>query len=281
MPSLNPDGFEKASEGHCYQVDGGGIGRANANNVDLNRNFPDQFHDGTDHDSLVKGREPETLAAMKFIASNPFVLSGNLHGGSVVASYPFDDHPNGSPWKSLYSASPDDLVFRQLATAYASNHATMKTGHVCEDDDFENGITNGAKWYDVPGGMQDFNYIHSNCFEVTFELSCCKYPKATELAKEWSQNKESLLQFMEATHWGIHGVVVDTETKKASLSGVYRSKRDQPQHSYHQARPVLATSGSRNVRGNRARLRLRLQRARQSHSRRADATSSRTGQFRA
>ena len=46
--------------------------------MDLNRNFPDQFHDGTDHDSLVRGREPETLAAMKFIASNPFVLSGEL-----------------------------------------------------------------------------------------------------------------------------------------------------------------------------------------------------------
>ncbi len=87
-----------------YQDEGGGVGRPNANGVDLNRNFPDQFHDGTDHDSLVRGREAETLAAMKWIASNPFVLSGNLHGGSVVASYPFDDHPQATPWSNLYSA---------------------------------------------------------------------------------------------------------------------------------------------------------------------------------
>ena len=93
MPSLNPDGFAAAEEGHCYQVSGGGRGRANANNKDLNRNFPDQFHDGKDQASLLRGREPETLAAMKWIVSNPFVLSGNLHGGSVVASYPFDDSP--------------------------------------------------------------------------------------------------------------------------------------------------------------------------------------------
>ena len=62
--------------------------------------------------------------------------------------------------------------------------------------------------------MQDFNYVHSNCFEVTFELSCCKYPKPSELAGEWRLNKESLLQYMEATHWGISGLVVDSVTKK-------------------------------------------------------------------
>lgn len=147
MPSLNPDGFEAAQEGHCYQRDyDGGRGRANANRVDLNRNFPDQFHDGQDRESLLRNRQPETLAAMKWIVSNPFVLSGNLHGGSVVASYPFDDSPKGSSYHSVYSKAPDDAMFRRLATIYASNHATMKTGHVCDGDNFQGGVTNGADW---------------------------------------------------------------------------------------------------------------------------------------
>lgn len=57
--------------------------------------------------------------------------------------------------------------------------------------------------------MQDFNYVHSNCFEVTFELSCCKFPWAKTLPSEWNKNKEPMLSFMEATHWGVKGVVTD------------------------------------------------------------------------
>jgi len=47
--------------------------------------------------------------------------------------------------------------------------------------------------------MQDFNYLHSNAFEITLELSCCKYPSAKDgyLEKEWDNNKEAILTYME------------------------------------------------------------------------------------
>src|SRR5690606_9543652 len=38
-PSINPDGYEDAIEGDCEGI----VGRENANQVDLNRDFPDQF----------------------------------------------------------------------------------------------------------------------------------------------------------------------------------------------------------------------------------------------
>ncbi|XP_072834747.2 carboxypeptidase D [Pogona vitticeps] len=200
MPSMNPDGYEKAQEGDVA----GTIGRNNSNNYDLNRNFPDQFVNVTDP------LQPETIAVMGWLKSYPFVLSANLHGGSLVVNYPYDDDQQGI---ATYSRSPDDAVFQQIALSYAKENAQMSQGHPCKDlvpeEYFPHGITNGAHWYNVPGGMQDWNYVNTNCFEVTIELGCVKYPKADELPKYWEQNRRSLLQFLKQVHRGVKGFVLD------------------------------------------------------------------------
>lgn len=217
LPSLNPDGFARAREGTCDEPgqDQAGnrvSGRTNSRGIDLNRSFPDQFGNGAPIDLTAV---PEVRALIQWMSRNRFVLSGNLHGGSVVASYPFDDSAVHQI-SGFYSKSADDEVFRYLAKAYASNHPIMKTGVPnCpgeEEETFEEGITNGAQWYDVQGGMQDYNYVWANCFEVTFELSCCKYPPASQLEKEWENNQESLLTFIEKVHIGINGFVKDSVT---------------------------------------------------------------------
>ena len=87
MPSMNPDGFEESQEGECQ----GSKGRYNARGFDLNRNFPDYFEK-----NYIKESQPETKAVMDWIEKIPFVLSANLHGGALVASYAFDNSPNAS-----------------------------------------------------------------------------------------------------------------------------------------------------------------------------------------
>ena len=208
MPSLNPDGFEKSVEGKCQGW------RNNANRVDLNRNFPDQFRDKKwlTERKTIEPLEVETQAMVDWIEHSNFVLSLNLHAGSVVASYPFDD--SRTMRGNVYSKSPDDDFFQHLARTYADNHGTMSTmdqkscGYA--EKSFHKGITNGAEWYQVPGGMEDYNYLHGDCFEITIELTCCKYPKADELEKEWNLNKNSLWAYTMQAYQSARGVITDS-----------------------------------------------------------------------
>jgi hypothetical protein len=74
---------------------------------------------------------------------------------------------------------------------------------------FPQGITNGAEWYSLHGSMQDYNYLRAGCFEITLELSCCKFPPARTLPAHWADNRDALVAFMERAHTGVRGVVLD------------------------------------------------------------------------
>jgi len=153
---------------------------------------------------------------MRWIMLNPFVLSANMHGGDLVANYPYDASRSGAPTE--YASTPDEDTFRHLALSYATHHPTMAIPNrpACDAKDInfgkQGGITNGAAWYSVQGGMQDFNYLSSNDFEITLELGCQKYPPANQLEKEWNDNKDPLIHFMWQVHNGIKGIVRDAAT---------------------------------------------------------------------
>ncbi|XP_036819003.1 probable carboxypeptidase X1 [Oncorhynchus mykiss] len=244
LPSMNPDGYETAFE-KGSELAGWALGRYSYEWVDMNHNFPDLNNimwDAKENDTdVVKTANhyipipeyytkedafvtPETRAVISWMQDIPFVLSANLHGGELVVTYPFDCTRDWAPQENTPTA--DDSFFRWLATVYASTNLVMANPdrRICHSEDFQqhNNIINGGAWHTVPGSMNDFSYMHTNCFEVTVELSCDKFPHASELPTEWENNKESLLVYMEQVHRGIKGVVRDKMTKKGIADAIVK-----------------------------------------------------------
>ena len=74
--------------------------------------------------------------------------------------------------------------------------------------------------------MQDFNYLFSNCMEITVELSCAKNPPADTLQAEWEMNREPLMAFLEASGGAARGVVTREDGQPASKAVVRVSGHD-------------------------------------------------------
>ncbi|CAN7937583.1 unnamed protein product [Ixodes hexagonus] len=213
MPSMNPDGYERSHVGDRSST----LGRFNAHDKDLNRDFPDQYQ------KEESAPQPETAAMMRFVLARPVVLSASLHGGALVANYPYDG--NKEKVERIYSATPDDALFRHLALSYSKAHPTMSQGKPCPkgelDDEFKDGITNGAAWYNVYGGMQDYNYLHSNSYELTIEMGCFKYPPASQLEHFWRDHRVPLVVLMEKVHVGVKGFVKDEHDKPVTNATIH------------------------------------------------------------
>ncbi|XP_071792187.1 carboxypeptidase M-like [Asterias amurensis] len=224
LPSMNPDGFELSTQ-RCRGVDS----RSNDNGYDLNRNFPDFFEPNN------SPLQPETLAVIQWIQRNQFVLSANFHGGALVANYPYDIRPPEAEntLETPYHQSPDDKVFKFLAKTYSKTHPRMHLANenACgpnSDAGFTDGITNGADWYPLAGGMQDYNYVYGGCLEITLEVSCCKYPTASKLLKFWNENRHPMLEFLKQANRGVKGQVFDTSRNPIEGASVWVLEHKSP-----------------------------------------------------
>ena len=59
--------------------------------------------------------------------------------------------------------------------------------------------------------MQDFNYLYSNCMEITVETSCVKKPLARKLASEWENNRDAMIAYLQTAASATHGLVRDSQ----------------------------------------------------------------------
>lgn len=211
VPQMNPDGFALTR-------------RENANFVDLNRNFPDgtttsigNLMDGPAPSTA--GRQVETVAMMNFVRAHSFNLNANFHGGAQVVNYPYDANGDGI---DNYAASPDDALYRNVATVYAQTNNDMLTGG------FPGGITNGDAWYEVYGGLQDWTYRYFGQIATTIELWNTKKPAASTLPTRWNNNRLSMLNYAATAQWGIRGIVTDVNTGAPLLAKITIAGNTQP-----------------------------------------------------
>jgi len=190
MPSMNPDGTANGS-------------RYNANGEDLNRNFPDRVVDPI---NTTQGREIEVADVMNWHFSHQPSMSANFHCGTLVANYPWDGcwDPQAN---AAYTTNQDWVL--GAAQAYAYNNPDMYNNNT---PPFVHGVVNGADWYQITGGLQDWSYNWMGDMDITMEISNSNWPPASQLPDYWNKNRPAMLAYMQFAHRGIRGLVTNAST---------------------------------------------------------------------
>ncbi|MFK7781201.1 M14 family zinc carboxypeptidase [Psychroserpens sp.] len=227
-PSANPDGTYHNSANNTSVVQ---ARRGNGNNIDLNRNYPDNIAGPHDDGEVY---QTETLAFMALADAHDFVISANFHGGTELVNYPFD---NAYSAQHIHS---DNDWFEHIGVEYATHcqtdansgntstpSYTNKASYMTDDDDWDEnagnqawhndyaqspGVTHGAEWYRVFGGRQDYMNYYQQCREITIELSDVKILQESLLDDYWYYNRDALLDFLTQGTYGFRGLVLDANT---------------------------------------------------------------------
>lgn len=180
-PLANPDGTYRRNDNTVQ-----GAVRENANNVDLNRNYPDPF--GSSKDAV----EIENQVMIDYLDAHNFRLSANLHGGSEVMNYPWDC------FTSVQNPHPEADWWQEVCKRFVDTSRTYNANHF--NDVTAEGYIEGGDWYVIHGGRQDYvNYYH-NCLELTMEISTQKTLSSNRLPEYWNFLQHPLVNYIAEIH---------------------------------------------------------------------------------
>lgn len=205
-PLANPDGTYRTGNNSVE-----GASRRNANNRDLNRNFPDP-EDGPHPDGFAYQEETEIFMEL---AEQDFNMSGNFHGGAEVFNF---------PWDTYERRTADDSWWNCQGRMFADTvHTHSPQGYF---NDLNNGVTNGFDWYEVNGGRQDFMTHDHHGREFTLEISNQKLLDSDELPNHWEYNYRSFINYLEGASLGLKGVIMDSQTGEPIEAEVFITGHD-------------------------------------------------------
>ena len=210
-PLANPDGTYHGGNGNIS-----GAVRYNANNIDLNRNYPDpvagQHPDGN-------AWQTETINFMNIATLNYFVMSMNFHGGAQVFNY---------PWDTWAPYPPDDAWFITIGKHFVDTVHAIAPSYMADLLGYPNypGVVNGYAWYRVTGGRQDFMNYFRHGKEITTEISSTKMPPAANLPTYWNNIHKSFINYIRESLYGVRGIVTDSVTGAKLKASVYVVNHD-------------------------------------------------------
>jgi carboxypeptidase D len=167
IPLINPDGYSAEF-----------ATRANANNVDLNRNL----HFAWVGDGPGPFSEPETRALRDFSQDNAFNLGISYHTISYYVN---------SSWNYTSHHPPDEALFQAVGEGYAGTSAFQ--------------VVFGWDWYNIQGDVNDWSLGTAGTFDWTLELM-------SDTDSQWLINEDGLAGFLSFVFQGIQGLVTDAKT---------------------------------------------------------------------
>jgi len=170
VPLLNPDGYEANT-------------RANANGIDLNRDYGFQWNGFGG--SPAENSQVETRAIFKFLQESNITLSSTFHCSGDVLFY---------PWGFSANTTSDDALIQAIGQTYSSaaNYA----------------LVNSWSDYETHGELVDTAYGAFGALCYTTEISNV----VGDLDFTYSRNKDGMDVFCGSTYQGLHGLVTDADT---------------------------------------------------------------------